>query len=303
MNWQVDRRRVNAESRVTAGQALDRLRGVVARIWAPTSTAQRFRLWNRLLEWTRSNSLAVDADSAVLFVLATGVTPQSQLTYAKQLSGIFRHFGWNSQSLLSFASALTADGATIPENQAAPIDKVALVGWARGQPAALQLAAIVAWKTASRWGETRALSSRNFVHVADDEVIIDWGTLPKGRRSSPFTLSRWTVILGDLTREIAGLVMTLGQFDRLTEISSEELNLLWRKAPGMENFTAHSIKRGAVTHLFLRLAQGAPITEELIARLAKHKTESGLPEVTIRYGGSDVWLARALRTGAVTMQL
>lgn len=303
MNRPALRRRTNAESSVTAAQALDRLRGVVANIWAPSSTSQRQRLWSRMLIWVRSNSLSIDADSAVLFVLATGTSPQAQLTYTNQLAGMFRHFGWDNQSLLSLASALRADGAAIPENQAAPIEKARLVAWARNQPAALRLAAFVAWKTASRWGEVRALSSKNFLHIADDEIIIDWGTLPKGRRGNPFALSRWTVIRGDLTREMASLLRSRGPFEQLTETDTEALAVMWSAVPRMEGYSAHSIKRGAVTQLFLRLAQGAPITEDLIARLAKHKTDGGLPEVTLRYAGSDVWLARALRTGIVTVQL
>ena len=71
----------------------------------------------------------------------------------------------------------------------------------------------------------------------------------------------------------------------------------------MKEFSGHSIKRGAISHLLVLMAQGVDIPEILLARLAKHKTAAGLPEITIRYGANEVALARAMKTGEVTKYL
>ncbi|KAJ9437354.1 hypothetical protein DIPPA_16296 [Diplonema papillatum] len=227
------------------------------------------------------------------------------LSYTKSLSGIFRHLGICNQSLLSLAAALRAVGAAIPCQQAMPMEKHILVAWAFSQSPRLCLAALIAWKTASRWTEVSNLSSANFLLVKRDEVVIDWFTIPKGRRAMPFTHSRWVVIKGDLTEAIFLLLTSLPPFQRLTSWTTTKLVGVWRRSPQLSLYSAHSIKRGALTYLFKKVAAGHLIPEVLLSRLAKHKVKEveGLAEVTLRYGGDPLAMARALRTDKVTALL
>ncbi|KAJ9442313.1 hypothetical protein DIPPA_11650 [Diplonema papillatum] len=272
-------------------------------MWASSTSQQRQLLWARLARWAHSNCLPINPDTACLFVLATGVSPQAQLAYTKALSGAFRHIGITNVPLLSLASALRATGAAIPVNQAPPVPKECLIRWALTQRTDIRLAVIVAWKTASRWAEVADLSSDQFILVTSTEVIIDWHATPKGRRANPFTPSKWAVIRGDLTGQIASIFRVLAPFDKLTTTTTSRLSHMWDSVPSMARFSGHSIKRGAVTHLFSRVAQGVPIDVMLICRLAKHSTKQGVPDMTVRYGGDGIPMARALQTGLVTVHL
>ncbi|KAJ9453956.1 hypothetical protein DIPPA_22968 [Diplonema papillatum] len=77
----------------------------------------------------------------------------------------------------------------------------------------------------------------------------------------------------------------------------------------MSAFSAHSIKRGAATFIFQKLASGeAVVPAALVDRLTKHEEKEGggadkFSDTTLRYGGDLVALARALRTGEVTRHL
>ena len=295
--------RVTGEVEVGPGEAVERLQAVVAGMWARSTSSQRQLLWARLVRWANEHGLEVDADTAMLFVLATGVSPQGMLAYAKALSGTMRHLGLAQQPLLSLASALRAAGGAIPQQQATPMPKEVLVAWALCQQPHLRLAALTAWKTAARWGEVCTLSSEQFIAVQPTEVIIDWHTSPKGRRANPFTASKWTVICGDLTPSIAELVTRLRPFERLTAVSTADVTAMWRATPGMEAYSGHSVKRGALTFLFGLIASGADLSEMLVGRLAKHHGEGGLSSTTIRYGGCPTEMARALRTQEVTRHL
>ena len=91
------------EGAVNLDEALERLGGVVAQMWAAETSQKRRNLWGRLQGWAAAQHIPVTAEAAALFVLATSVTPQGQLNYAKALSGVFRHLGLERQPLLSLA--------------------------------------------------------------------------------------------------------------------------------------------------------------------------------------------------------
>ena len=291
------------EQYVDPVQATGRLQEVVRNMWAKKTSRERRYLWERFAAWTGRHRLPMNADAAVLFVLATSVSQQGQLTYAKALSGTFLHIGIANQSLLSFASALRAAGAAIPAGQAVHISRERLISWATVQRDDLRLCALLAWKSASRWGEVCSLDSEQFVLVTPTEVVVDWHTVPKGRRGDPFTPSKFVVVTGPLTSTIALLFDRLKPFRTLTTVTTEAIVERWRHTPGMEQYTGHSIKRGAVTYLLSLLAQGLPVDPALISVVAKHKVETALSPTTLRYAGDPVALARALGTQHVTKWL
>ena len=145
------------------GSREKRVRAIVRKMWAVSTIDQRKRLWSRYVRWVTDRSLPMDANSAVLFVTATGAKSQSLLNYAKALSGIMKHLGMENQPLRSLQVALRADGATVPESQATPIPREILEEWCQTQELGVSTAVMVAWKTMSRWGEVAALSSGSFI--------------------------------------------------------------------------------------------------------------------------------------------
>ena len=234
------------------------------------------------------------------------VAVQGLLSYAKSLSAVMGRIGIENGPLLSLAAALRANGAAIPLEQATPMTSFDLVDWARGQDLKTHLAMLVCWKTASRWGETAALSRDQFISVSPSEIIIDWFRTPKGRRANPYSPSRWTVIKGNHTEEIKILLDAMGEFKKLHPWDTSKLVKTFQQDGRMKRYTAHSIKRGAISHLLEVLASDQEqqgLTEGLISRLAKHAGVSALSDTTLRYGGNPIAMARALKIGDVTCLL
>ncbi|KAJ9473070.1 hypothetical protein DIPPA_33205 [Diplonema papillatum] len=262
------------ENGVSVAEAHRRLQQAVGRAWASSTVDDRRNMWRRFQAWASGRGLGLNPDVAVLFVVATSVEPQGMLGYSRLLSAVFGHMGVDSKPLKVLASVLRGDGASIPLSQAEGIPRETLISWARRQVPHLRLAAFVAWKTASRWAEVRLLTRPCFVLVSTTEVIIDWGTLPKGRSRNPYCLSKTAVIRGALTEEIAALVRGAGNFSPLTPVTTSQLDGMWAREPRMCRYSAHSIKRGAVDHLVCAKAAGAPFPEHLISRLAKHTADN-----------------------------
>ena len=300
--------RTTREGAVSAEQAFERMRGLAGDMWAASTLTTRQNLQRRVEDWCAENSLPVNADTASLWVLATSVSKQGQLSYAKALSGTMKHSGFDNQPLKSLACALRATGAAVPIKQATPMAKADLLRWADQETnPQLRLAALVAWKTCSRWGEVHRLSSSQFLLVTPTEVVIDWHQTPKGCRSDPYKASKLVVVMGDLTATIAGLYAACQPFQQLTSLDVDAVSRRWDKVPGMAQYTGHSIKRGALGHILRQMADGVQVREELVSRVCKHATLFGMSRQTIRYGSGTkadmVSLARAMETWRVTRLL
>ncbi|KAJ9450188.1 hypothetical protein DIPPA_20898 [Diplonema papillatum] len=301
------RRTITQEMAVSPQGALGRFQALMGDMWATTTTAQRRQLWRRFSQWTARQGLPMDPDAAVLFVMATGVKVQGQLAYSKAMAGSFKHLGIPRQPLYSLTSALRAVGADIPEHQATPMPKEVLIPWAYGQEPEVCLTALLAWKSCSRWGEVYMLASEQFLVVEDNEVIVDWNVTPKGKRGAPFKPSKYVVIRGDLTAEIARLVRSLQPFSQLCRLSTDAVAKRWGRTLGMEEYSGHSIKRGAYTVLTQLMAAGTlKVPGCLVSRVLKHEERGGertVSDVTLKYGGDPVAQARMLLTWEVTQHL
>ncbi|MEK6619075.1 MAG: hypothetical protein AABY90_10315, partial [Nitrospirota bacterium] len=212
---------------------------------------QRRHLIKRWLQWCNQHRLKPTDESAVLFILAIPrLAPQGQLAYAKQMAGTFRRMAWPRDQLLAVASALAADGAAVPVTQAQPLNKEALRRWLETvHDERVRASAMVAWKTASRWGDILGLHRSNFISVQPEEVIVAWGTSPKGWRSNPYHPSMYTVIEGEWTSEICDAVTRLPEGQPLCPWSTATLDWQLKRNPVMSEFSGHSFKKGAASHI------------------------------------------------------
>ena len=117
--------------------------------------------------------------------------------------------------------------------------------------------------------------SRSFIQCDPLTVIVDWNQIPKGKRENPYTASRFAVITGRWTEEIYRAIMRLGFFDRLTKVNTAKLTGLWKKDSRMENYSAHSIKRGAIKFIFEKKQTGLVIP--LMPIKSTSQTRNGKP--------------------------
>ena len=280
----------------------------MASLWADSTMYTRRQLVERWLRYATLHHLPLDAESAVLFVMAQQVSIQGQLAYIKALSGTFGRLGLEHQDLINVASALRAQGAEIPQTQAYAMTKremLMLADACRHDPMLL-LAVLLCWKTASRWGEIALLQAAHLTSVSSEEVVIAWGTLPKGRRGDPYTPSMYTVVVGDLTARIAALLARIPRHAPFCPMSTQQFDAWTRTLPPpLNQVTGHSFKKGAASHIVQMVTeQDLPLDPRRLSLLLKHKLTADLIGAsTLRYPQMGVALARWLGTAEVTRLL
>jgi hypothetical protein len=294
------------EATLSMPQAMELLVASMQDTWAEGTIYNRQHIWHRFRMWCERESQEPSSDeAAVLFIVATMTTPQAMLSYCKIMSALFGRFGWPRQDLTNLAASLRLQGAEIPIHQAEPISRDTLLRWAGRQADAIKVCVMIAWKTASRWDECFNLTRKHFISLSPSEVIIDWDSLPKGRRRNPYKPSKYTVITGLLAVEIFKYVsaMPSSSTEILCTMNTQALDRAWSKDPVMKKYSAHSIKRGALSFLISLAEKDRTIDPTRISLLAKHEHVYDLASATIRYSANGPATARVLRTQDVTQLL
>ncbi len=97
------------------------------------------------------------ADDVVLAVDALEVSKATKMQYTKAAQAIFPQIA-DSLAVRLYKRALAKQGATIPQHQATPISKYQLTQLLFNLDRRSALAAILAYKTASRWSEVCRLT-------------------------------------------------------------------------------------------------------------------------------------------------
>lgn len=287
---------------MTASQARVALAAILARTWAGSTTQQKKSLYARLRAWALRERLKVNAETACLWIASTGISPQGMLGYARNVSGTMAKLGMDASPLWAMQSALRACGGTTPIGQVAPLLREPFIRWANRQSRSIRAAAMLAWKTSSRWEEARKITQENVLRSSPSEIVVDWKRLPKGRRSNPFHPSRWTVIRGPGTAELhRDLRMVLSPSRPLCSMTTNQMSALLKNTFG-KKVSSRSIKRGAVSHLVDAAAKHR-FDPRLIPLVAKHQHEAVLPPMTVRYNANPIQMARLLNSGAATMHL
>lgn len=266
---------------------------------ADSTQQQRAALWDRLTRWLNSQQLPMNGENASAFVIATGVSPQAQLAYAKTLATMLEATGHRTIIPRMLIKALQRQGAEIPLHQALPLTREQLLHAARSLPRVEQAILLLAWKTASRIGEAVELRPDNLLELSTERIIVRWGTLPKSQKTNPFTATNYAVIVGSLTAEIATTLQTsrTGPRERYTTWTAPQMAAHITKTFG-RGYSGHSVKRGALTHL---LTTNTPLN--IIQLLAKHKLVTQLSSTTIRYLAHETELALRLGTQDATIWL
>jgi integrase len=286
---------------------MQRLEEAIMKMWASKTFKDRRYLVQRWLRWCNHYGLMPNPSTVAPFIMSIPtIKIQGQFAYAKAMSGTFRHLGLERQDVLTLTSSLRAQGGAIPDEQATPMPKPVLERWLNQLTCPfLRLSAMICWKTASRWGEVALLTKEHFIRATPEEVIIDWSTLPKGRKRDPYTPSMYTVICGHWTREIYNLLQLVRTDHPFCPWTTEKLEKQFKETRSMEEYGRHSFKRGAVTHLIeVAEQQGIQLDPRLISVLLKHKLVCDLLSSSdLRYPSAGPGLARLLGTQNLTKLL
>ena len=281
-------RNLRLSSLRVAAQKVDIL---MSNMWADKTMYDRRCLFTRLLTWCKKNDLQLNQETALLYVMSCPEADfSSQLPYVSQISAVFGHLGQPRQQLLSIMPPLRRMGAKIPETQAVPIAKEHVLRliqvWPSLQKDAVRLSILLLWKTCSRIDDIRWLTRKNFIKITQEEVIIDWWNLCKGRETNPYHPSRYTVIVGDWTDIIADIAMTTSEtvpFSPFDEsiFNATTINL---EQP-LNEYTGHSFKRGGFAHI-VKFAPADQYSQTQLSILMKHTVVCDLAKISLRYDSS-----------------
>lgn len=217
--------------------------------------------------------------------------------------------------LKEYIKGLNKTGARQPQRQAPPLTlsqfRTLMNHPSLQGPENLPMRAViwVAWKTCSRVDEVRNLKRGLKTTDHPNELLINWGGATKTSVLHPFaprfhTLLSWnhaessvpdTQLLAYLTEGTG----TLGHGVKTSDVATTMQRILGNPALG-----AHSIKRGAIDHLWSLTIN--PPEVEAIEMVAKHQSPKNAPlgEVHIRYISNNMHNAlRRLKSHLVTSRL
>ena len=280
----------------------------IRQIWANSTWANRISLVNRLETFRRqhpelqpNNDTALDW-SIILFVESTQTIPSSKLTYVKHLMALYKRQEHQLPICSIYSTALRGLGSIPMHPSHINIDR--MIMRASVESVHLQTAIFIAWKTASRWDEISRLTKESFIHVADDEIIVEWMNNTKTTRLDPWRSSTWTVIHhpAPMTHYVE-TINSLQPEETLTPFSTTQFVDWMQKDMQTRHLTAQSIKRGALT-LLVQFVLANQLDIALIPRMAKHKLAVDiLPATTFRYLDDKISLARMMKTQLASILL
>eukprot|EP01063_Lacrimia_lanifica_P001582 TRINITY_DN10807_c0_g1_i2.p2 TRINITY_DN10807_c0_g1~~TRINITY_DN10807_c0_g1_i2.p2 ORF type:complete len:420 (-),score=29.50 TRINITY_DN10807_c0_g1_i2:1900-3159(-) len=278
---------------------------------------KRQQLFYRLRVFISQHSLPLTADSALLFTFAAVDSPQGRRDYLIALAAILRRLGIDQAPLRVMLHQLDQAGARVPTRQAAPVPLPVLYEYVACQIQALRprraAACLLAWKAFARWKEASHITRAHFILLTAVRIVVDWYTLPKGRKADPFVPSRWVVIEGPGTHLLYTLLSGLPKWcagGPLDPTPTEVLDGQWRR--DLPGYSAHSIKAGAET-MWTQLtaahleAHGTPLLANepwVFGRCTKHAHPADPARTQdIRYCRDGLAMALSLRTHEVTRLL
>lgn len=269
-------------------RACTRVLAVLAAAYTRSTLQRKARVARLTTRVTSINEMILEVDGM-------NVAPSTKLTYINEAS---RALGMaNTDELRAYRTVLQKQSALRPLKQAPPLTREVLEAVLPELTLRDQTALMLAWKTASRWGDIQKLQETNFKQISDNEIVIAWGATPKGSHMRPYRQDMYTVVTGPWTKEIAANLRRLTLSDGLTQTPTDRISTILKTLTGLP-VSAHSIKRGAITHLLREVNRGV-LTLEQVQRLGKHLSM----ETTLRYAAQEIPLAHALGTQHTTSRL
>ncbi len=255
----------------------------IRHMWAGSTWSNYGNIWARYLEFTMTHDLTIESDTnAAIFVVSTQTSLQAQHQYSKNLHALFKRFGWETKTLSLMAAGMRHQGALIPLKQATPITFEAVMAL-KNLPGSPWLGIMIAWSTASRWDDVVNLTKQMFLESTEVRSVISWVDQTKTTKDDPFRASAYTVVVGQLAKEIHQMVSQLPPQAHVTTMSTTLLDRWFAAMKPPLPWTGHSFKRGAATRL-VELAAAGTFDMKYLPLLLKHKTASDFSATSIRYG-------------------
>ena len=284
--------------------ALHRGLAVARHIWAASTWRSSAYLWRRYqqhaAEMARGPRTYSKEDVAISFCETQAVCPASRHTYATALLSVFKRLGEPVNKFRTYATALTAEGATAPHRQAPPASRAALTTLLmRATDLETKATLFLLWKASARMSDVRSLVKESFVVEREGRrIIISWGPTKTTRLrfNSPHAV---TVVDGERPMTIlTDRIAQLAPRQRFTTVTVAQMNRFLREMMPQAGLTSHSFKHGSVRHLMQQVELGA-LTMGQVQQAARHQRL----ESTLTYEADPTIRGPALGTQTATRLL
>lgn len=268
------------------------------------STWKRRELLDR--EWAhfrRETKLGPTSTTAVRFFswLSTNLLDTSLHTYVTTFLAM--HPELKTQETRTYLRAIKKMGGLRPSSAVPGLTKEEAYRIMAACPPPLQLVFFLAWKTASRWADVRALTPNDLVQISPNQAALMF-PCTKATWMRPFRPDLLVHVIhsSDITR-LLSQTRFLHPDRPIVNTTTQQITALMRRVTGNKHLSSRSIKRGAADLLMTAAAQGQ-VPVETVGRLLKHaKTPQILHDTSVRYTTNKAMLAVALGSGKATKLL
>lgn len=270
-----------------------------------SSTTNRQNMITREMQRFHAHfGLQVSEESLLWFThwLGRDLAPTTRINYALTIRKLFP-LAYNAK-FDKLIYAYRKEALRHTPKQAIPMSQREAYKVIAEAPKGIQIPLLVAWKTASRWSDVQMLQRKDVQVVSPKEAVIQF-VQTKQSLHRPFRVDH-TVMMEAQPHQINQLAQMLAQMsphDNLTKWSTRDLLEYLHKRYPTKSWTAHSIKRGALTHL-ARMAAEQKLNPALIPQLGKHiGGQPLLPDTTVRYIANAEVMARMNKSQLATRML
>lgn len=271
--------------------------------FAPSTWQRREMLSRNFKEFIHAFQLPHTSETAMRFFswLSTNLLDSSLLTYTTTFLAM--HPELKSTETAMYVRAIKTAFGLRPSSSARPLTPEEVFRIMQELPPPVQLAFFIAWKTASRWADVKALCPCDVIAINQYEAAVCF-PITKATYMRPFRPDLLVHLVSQFP--ITGL---LAQMQRLppqkpiTNWTTAVLNRTMRKILQDRTVSSRCIKKGAADHLIKQVAQGR-LPLDVVGRLLKHaKTPQIIGDTSVRYTTDKAQMAVAMGSGKATILL
>ena len=271
--------------------------------YAPSTWQRREMLSRNFKEFVQAFQLPHTSETALRFFswLSTNLLDSSLLTYTTTFLAM--HPNLKSVETQMYIRAIKTAFGLRPSTSARPFTPEEIHKILQELPPPVQLAFYIAWKTASRWADVKALCPCDVIPINSYEAAICF-PITKATYMRPFRPDLLVHLVSDFPiDELLAQMTRLPPYKPITNVTTAILNKLLRKILQDPKVSSRCIKKGAADHLIKQVALGR-LQLDVVGRLLKHaKTPQIIGDTSVRYTTDKATMAVAMGSGQATSLL
>ena len=271
--------------------------------FAPSTWNRREMLRSNYQLFTEAFQLPHTSQTAMRFFswLGTNLLDSSLLTYTTTFLAM--HPEVKSADTAMYIRAIKTAFGLRPSSSARPLTQEEVYIILEALPPPVQLIFFIAWKTASRWADAKALCPTDIIQINQYEAAICF-PITKATYMRPFRPDLLVHLVHKFPiKELLAQMSTCNPCKPITSVSTMGLNKMMRSILKDRNVSSRCIKKGAADLLIKHVATGH-LQLDVVGRLLKHaRTPQLIHDTSVRYTTDKATMAIAMGSGQATFLL